>query len=63
MPQPGRLDASCEFQVRRWTAGKLSSESTKAAHSITSYDTEPQESVQEMVVNGRVLVESMEVME
>ena len=33
------------------------------AHRITSYDSKPQEPVKEMVVQGRVLVEPMDVME
>ena len=35
----------------------------KPAHRITSYDSKPQEPVKEMVVEGRVRVEPMEVME
>ena len=35
----------------------------RAAHRITTYDTKPQEPVKEMVVEGRVRVEPMEVME
>ena len=36
---------------------------TRAAHCITAYDSKPQEPVKEMVVEGRILVEPMEVME